>query len=84
MLAINLFKQMKLNFHRVQVYTIDMLVSKLNEQPNLTVVQSTAKSLLIWCTPGYILFKLQKWYHSTKLHVVGVGDDSTMTYNGPK
>lgn len=36
-----LFNQMKKNFHKAQVYTIPELLTKLNEQQHVTVLQAT-------------------------------------------
>ena len=41
-----LFNQMKLNYRKAQVFTMDQLLNKLNEQPNVTVLQSTPHMFL--------------------------------------
>ena len=41
-----LFNQMKLNYYKTQVFTMDQFLNKLNEQPNVTVLQATPDMFL--------------------------------------
>ena len=45
-----LFNQMKRNYHKSQVFTMQELIARLNEQPNVTVLQATPSFFLTTLT----------------------------------